>query len=199
MIRERRESWARGRLDWGPGKVEVLADDSGIFSVAFADRRQERPAAEEEVPARAAEGGGAAEKIVELALEQFRRYFAGELRRFELPVHVTGTPFQLAIWRALCRIPFGGARTYAQLAAQTGSPKAMRAAGQACRANPLGIVIPCHRVLSAHGDLTGYAGNQVHLKAALLDHERRVVQERGLAVADGEVFPQSGQAAPGLG
>lgn len=185
VVHEKREVLAHGRLDWGPGTVEVLADDRGIFSVSFGDAGTERRPAEPVCPSYADDRRRAAGGIVELALEQLERYFAGTLQAFELPVRVVGTPFQLAVWQTLSRIPLGETRTYAQLAAVAGSPRAMRAAGQACRANPLGIIIPCHRVLGMNGALTGYAGTQVHLKAALLAHERRVAQERGLAAGRG--------------
>jgi O-6-methylguanine DNA methyltransferase len=190
VAREWREVLACGRVDWGPGTVEVLADDRGIFSVSFEDAQHGESPVHREFGASAAERGRAAAKIVELALEQIKRYFTGTLQVFELPVHITGTPFQLAIWRALSGIPFGETRTYAQLARAAGSPRAMRAAGQACRGNPLGIIIPCHRVLGTGGSLTGYAGTQVHLKAALLAHERRVARERGLATGTGMVVAE---------
>jgi AraC family transcriptional regulator of adaptative response/methylated-DNA-[protein]-cysteine methyltransferase len=94
------------------------------------------------------------------------------LRDHDLPLDVRGTAFQEAVWQALTRIPAGETRSYAQLAAMAGSPGAVRAAGSACGANDLAVLIPCHRVTRAGGALGGYAYGPAR-KAALLDRERR--------------------------
>jgi len=101
---------------------------------------------------------------------QVRAYTRGRLTRFSLPLDPHGTPFQRAVWRALLAIPFGQTRTYGEIAAAIGRPQAARAVGAACRANPIGLVIPCHRVIGRDGALTGYAGG-LDLKARLLRHE----------------------------
>jgi methylated-DNA-[protein]-cysteine S-methyltransferase len=99
------------------------------------------------------------------------KYFAGELTAIDdLPVRTAGTPFQRAVWRALRRIPCGTTISYAGLAAQIGRPAAVRAVGAANGANPVGVVVPCHRVIGANGSLTGYGGG-IHRKSWLLDHE----------------------------
>lgn len=85
-------------------------------------------------------------------------YFAGERVRFDLPLAIQGTPFQQAVWRQLRAIAYGQTCTYGQLAVKLGKPGAARAVGQACHVNPWGIVVPCHRVVGAQGQLTGYAG-----------------------------------------
>ena len=92
------------------------------------------------------------------AVRQLKAYFEGKRPVFDLPLAPAGTPFQQAVWRQLSRIPYGQTRTYAQIAAAVGRPKAARAVGQACHVNPWGVVIPCHRVVGAAGKLTGYAG-----------------------------------------
>ncbi|MEO0055512.1 MAG: Methylated-DNA--protein-cysteine methyltransferase [Verrucomicrobiota bacterium] len=103
------------------------------------------------------------------AVAELRAYFAGELRAFTLPIApATGTPFQRRIWQALSRIPYGVTWSYARLAAETGS--VARAAGQANGANPLCIVVPCHRVIAADGTLGGYSGG-LDRKRWLLRHE----------------------------
>ncbi len=89
---------------------------------------------------------------------QLADYFAGCRRGFDLPVAVTGTPFQKRVWREIARVPFGETITYAQLAARAGVPGAARAAGAATGRNPLSIVVPCHRIVATGGALTGYAG-----------------------------------------
>ena len=105
---------------------------------------------------------------VSAALE---RYFAGELREFALPLAPEGTPFQLRVWAELCRIPYGSTISYAELARRIGEPKAVRAVGAANGANPIAIVVPCHRVIAADGSLGGYGGG-LALKARLLAMER---------------------------
>lgn len=101
---------------------------------------------------------------------QLRAYARGRLTGFSLPIDPQGTPFQRMVWAALLSIPYGETRTYGQIAAAIGHPGAARAVGMACRTNPLGLVIPCHRVVGTDGALTGYAGG-LALKANLLQHE----------------------------
>ena len=88
--------------------------------------------------------------------DQLERYFDGDGRPFELPLAPAGTPFQQAVWRAMSEIPAGQTRSYGELAAAVGS--AARAVGGACGANPIPIIVPCHRVLAAGGALGGYSG-----------------------------------------
>jgi methylated-DNA-[protein]-cysteine S-methyltransferase len=98
-------------------------------------------------------------------------YFAGELAAIDaLPVQTAGTPFQREVWRALREVACGTTVSYATLAERIGRPKAVRAVGLANGSNPVGIVVPCHRVLGADGSLTGYAGG-IERKRWLLDHE----------------------------
>jgi methylated-DNA-[protein]-cysteine S-methyltransferase len=89
---------------------------------------------------------------------QLHAYFAGELRRFELPLAPRGTAFQLSVWEALLEIPYGSTTTYSELAASIGRPSACRAVGAANGRNPLAVIVPCHRVIGAAGALTGYGG-----------------------------------------
>jgi methylated-DNA-[protein]-cysteine S-methyltransferase len=99
------------------------------------------------------------------------RYFAGDLAAIDgLPTATNGTPFQQAVWQGLCAIPCGTTISYAELARRVGRPTAMRAVGLANGANPIGIVVPCHRVIGADGTLTGYGGG-LHRKRWLLAHE----------------------------
>ncbi|MBK5435352.1 methylated-DNA--[protein]-cysteine S-methyltransferase [Pseudomonas sp. TH32] len=89
---------------------------------------------------------------------QLKEYFAGTRNRFELELDFAGTEFQKKVWQALLTIPFGETRSYSQIAAQIGNPKAVRAVGAANGRNPISIVAPCHRVIGASGGLTGFAG-----------------------------------------
>ena len=115
-------------------------------------------------------------KVVETPLlqeaeEQLNEYFAGVRREFDLPLAPQGTPFQQAVWAELLKIPYGEVRTYGQLAAALGKPKASRAVGGACHCNPIAILVPCHRVIGANGSLTGYAGG-LDVKEYLLELEK---------------------------
>ncbi|MGW0572388.1 MULTISPECIES: methylated-DNA--[protein]-cysteine S-methyltransferase [Streptomyces] len=103
--------------------------------------------------------------------EELRAYFAGELQDFSVPLHLHGTPFQRSVWAELRRIPYGETRSYGQLADALGNPKASRAVGLANGKNPLGIIVPCHRVVGADGSLTGYGGG-LERKQRLLEFER---------------------------
>lgn len=98
---------------------------------------------------------------------QLAAYFERSLREFDLPLDMRGTEFQRQVWQALTGIPFGETRSYGQIAAQIGRPKAVRAVGAANGANPVPIVVPCHRVIGSNGKLTGYAGG-LELKERLL-------------------------------
>jgi methylated-DNA-[protein]-cysteine S-methyltransferase len=100
-----------------------------------------------------------------------KAYFAGDLRAIdELPVATPGTDFQRIVWRALREIPCGRTMSYSELASTIGRPSAVRAVGLANGANPIGIVVPCHRVIGANGTLTGYGGG-IERKRWLLQHE----------------------------
>lgn len=105
--------------------------------------------------------------------DAIRRYFAGELPAIDsIPVKTTGTPFQREVWRALRTIACGATISYAKLAEQIGRPTAVRAVGLANGANPIGVVVPCHRVIGANGSLTGYGGG-IERKRWLLEHESK--------------------------
>ena len=104
--------------------------------------------------------------------EQLEAYFCGTLTRFDLPLDLVGTAFQLKVWRALCRIPYGETRSYGQIARSLGQPGAARAVGLANNQNPVPIIVPCHRVIGADGSLTGYGGG-LPRKRKLLELEAR--------------------------
>ncbi|MCW8193455.1 methylated-DNA--[protein]-cysteine S-methyltransferase [Proteobacteria bacterium 005FR1] len=112
------------------------------------------------------------------AIEQLSEYFAGERQSFTLRLRASGTHFQKSVWKALTEIPFGVTASYRDIAEKIGSPKAVRAVGLANGRNPIGIIVPCHRVIGANGKLTGYAGG-LPRKRWLLSHE---AQQRGLAI-----------------
>ena len=105
------------------------------------------------------------------AERQLQQYFQGDRKSFSLQLQLIGTRFQIQVWHALQAIPFGETRSYGQLARQLGNPNAMRAVGAANGRNPIPIVVPCHRVIGASGDLVGFGGG-VKIKAQLLELER---------------------------
>lgn len=107
------------------------------------------------------------------AVDQLQAYFAGELFDFDLELDLVGTDFQRRVWAALLTIPYGETRSYGTIALRIGSPNASRAVGLANGHNPIGIIVPCHRVIGANGSLTGYGGG-LERKRQLLDMERRI-------------------------
>jgi methylated-DNA-[protein]-cysteine S-methyltransferase len=128
---------------------------------------------EDEAAAGAVLGGGEVDPDAApfpLLRRQLAEYFAGQRTAFELPLAPAGTPFQRNVWDALLAIPYGETRSYGELAAAVGKPGAARAVGRANHDNPIGVVIPCHRVIGAAGSLTGYAGG-VDRKRYLLELE----------------------------
>ncbi len=104
---------------------------------------------------------------------QIEEYLRGERRVFDLPLALEGTPFQRRVWEELCRVPFGETASYRDIADRIGAPSAVRAVGLANGANPIAIIVPCHRVIGSDGRLTGYGGGLPN-KRWLLDHEARV-------------------------
>jgi methylated-DNA-[protein]-cysteine S-methyltransferase len=109
--------------------------------------------------------------------DQLRAYFAGELRTFDLPLGMAGTPFQRQVWDGLLGISFGMKVSYAELARRIGRPGAARAVGAANGQNPIGIIVPCHRVIAADGTLGGYGGG-LERKDWLLSHEASVLDRQ---------------------
>ena len=109
-------------------------------------------------------------EVLEDAIHQFREYFEGKRRKFDLTLNPEGTSFQKKVWELLQEIPYGKTISYLELSKRLGNPKAIRAAAAANGKNPLWIIVPCHRVIGSNGDLTGYAGG-LHRKKWLLEHE----------------------------
>lgn len=108
--------------------------------------------------------------LIDLAIRQLDEYFSGARHSFELPLQPVGTPFQLTVWNHLLKIPYGEITTYSRLAHLCGNPRGVRAVAAACGANPVSIIIPCHRVIASDGSLRGYAGS-LPSKAHLLQLE----------------------------
>jgi len=158
------------------GVVWLWATDEGLCSLGFGDtvKRKEhhrlvnygidtpRPVATD---------------LLEEARTQLQAYFNRRLQEFDLPLDLRGTDFQHLVWLQLQHRPYGQTTTYGEIATVLGNPKASRAVGQAVGANPVSIVVPCHRVVGAGGKLTGYGGG-IERKAALLELEQAGLQLR---------------------
>jgi methylated-DNA-[protein]-cysteine S-methyltransferase len=147
------------------GELLLTAEDGRLTGLYLPADSSARRAAAQPGAARRDEGAFAA------ARAQLAEYFAGERTSFDLPVAPVGTPFQQSVWSELQRIGHGTTTTYAELARRIGRPTAIRAVGAANGANPVSIVIPCHRVIGSNGTLTGYGGG-LEAKRFLLDLER---------------------------
>lgn len=143
------------------GELELVEDGTGICELNFghSGKQEEIPEAETE--------------LLKAAKRQLTEYFSGKRTQFDLPLSYSGTPFQIRDWEALRTIPYGETRSYGEIARQIGCPNGSRAVGMANRANPIAIIIPCHRVIGANGKLVGYAGKNkaLDIKAYLLKLE----------------------------
>jgi methylated-DNA-[protein]-cysteine S-methyltransferase len=123
-----------------------------------------------------------ATRVLDLTAAQLAEYFAGARQTFDLPLAPRGTGFQQLVWQALAKIPYGVTLSYGELARTIGRPSASRAVGAANGKNPISIVVPCHRVIAANGELTGYAGGMA-AKQWLLEHERALPAARAAGAA----------------
>ncbi|REL30375.1 methylated-DNA--[protein]-cysteine S-methyltransferase [Thalassotalea euphylliae] len=144
------------------GEIAITANDDGITALAF-----QQGAA----PIQFAENSTQSDKHFSEVTQQLTEYFAGQRTQFNLTLAPQGTPFQQTVWQALTEIPFGQTVSYGWLAKSINNEKAVRAVGTANGANPIALIIPCHRVIGANKKLTGYAGG-LALKAKLLMHEQ---------------------------
>lgn len=141
------------------GRLGVAADARAVRAVRFAARPEDDRA-----------GPAAAEELCGRARLELEAYLAGELRAFTVAADPRGTPFHLAVWQAMREIPYGGTLAYGEIGALLGDPGAGQAVGVACGANPIPLIIPCHRVVAAGGRLGGFGGG-VDVKRWLLDLE----------------------------
>jgi methylated-DNA-[protein]-cysteine S-methyltransferase len=141
------------------GELLLTADDDGALTGVNLPNRHPDPAGWERDDEHLAD-----------ARRQLTEYFAGERTTFDLPLRPHGAPFQVRVWDALQRIPYGETASYGEIAREIGHPGSARAVGAANGRNPIAIVVPCHRVIGADGSLTGYGGG-LECKRALLDLE----------------------------
>ncbi|MHB1171339.1 MAG: methylated-DNA--[protein]-cysteine S-methyltransferase [Lacisediminihabitans sp.] len=150
------------RVESPIGRLELLGDGEAITSLSI-ERAGQLPY--ETLPENS-------NRVLDGAAEQLSEYFDGTRRAFDLPVRLAGTEFQKAVWEKLCELAWGEVVSYGELGSSTGRPAAGRAVGGVVGANPVPIIVPCHRVLASNHKITGYsAGNGIPTKIWLLDHE----------------------------
>jgi methylated-DNA-[protein]-cysteine S-methyltransferase len=146
-------------------ELGIAEDNGAICHVIFNRRKKPEKFEEKETP------------LIKEAAKQLREYFGYKRKTFDLPIAPRGTEFQKKVWNALLDIPYGETRSYGEIAAITGNPKASRAVGMANNRNSIVIIIPCHRVIGADGSLTGFGGG-LDLKQQLLDLEVKCVGQQ---------------------
>ncbi len=149
-------------VDTPVGTLHLAATAAGLTHVVYPAKDHGGPAGD---------GSPEAVAILDRTEIQLREFFAGQRQAFDLPLAPKGTDFQRAVWTALATIPFGETRCYGELATAIGRPGSARAVGAANGANPISVIVPCHRVIGANGKLTGYAGG-LAAKQVLLALER---------------------------
>ncbi len=144
------------------GKMGIVTENDQVIQVFFGKKRVI-----------------AEEKETELIREvhnQIHEYLMGDRKQFDIPIKITGTPFQKKVYKALLKIPYGQTSTYEQIAKMLNNPKAYRAVGLSNGKNPIAIIIPCHRVIGKNGNLTGYAGGLTRKKKLLnLEHKNNEI------------------------
>jgi len=155
------------------GRYVLVSSERGVVCVATESRAAARLARWEKEGIQIRDGDDRNLEVV----AQLDAYFAGKLREFSLPLDLRGTVFQRQVWKLLQEIPYGETRSYGQIARALGRPAASRAVGRATGTNPIAIIIPCHRVIGAGGDLVGY-GSGLERKQALLDLEAAALRQR---------------------
>lgn len=143
------------------GNLTIVSSRERIIGLEFGEKAENEEIKKAEKDALLMEARG-----------QLLEYFDGKRKVFQLPIFLKGTEFQLKVWNELLHIPYGETRSYQEIAAAIGNKNAVRAVGQANKANPMPIIIPCHRVIGKNNQLIGYAGKQIDKKAILLELEK---------------------------
>ena len=166
---------AATRLESPIGELVITASDAGLTGVYFPTSRHVPPLHEVE---RGTGGEAPASGLLARAREQLAEYFARTRTTFDLPLDAAGSPFEQRVWGALCTIPYGTTVSYSELARRLGDVRATRAVGAANGKNPIPIIVPCHRVIGARGELTGFGGG-LDRKRWLLEHEGAIMMLGG--------------------
>jgi methylated-DNA-[protein]-cysteine S-methyltransferase len=167
-------------IDSPIGPLTITTSATGVRSLAWGPPppRSSTEVTKSDRPGLRADGSAAAaQAILDETLDQLEQYFAGHRTDFTVQLDPHGTEFQQSAWMVLRTIPYGSTISYGQQARALGDPNKARAVGGANGRNPIGIIVPCHRVIGANGSLTGFGGG-LDIKAWLLDHERSVLSQR---------------------
>lgn len=149
----------KGQMESPVGTLFLSANEQGLTGLRFRETEEKD-----------GEAAGEEGAVISQAKRELEEYFAGKRTVFEVPLCLQGTPFQKKVWEALRQIPYGETRSYQEVAAMAGNPKACRAVGMANNRNPVSILVPCHRVIGKDGSLTGYGGG-LDVKTYLLKLE----------------------------
>ncbi|MFT9820502.1 methylated-DNA--[protein]-cysteine S-methyltransferase [Lysinibacillus sp. NPDC056185] len=157
-------------LTYAQGDMYIVASDEGLVYIGTPNASFEEVEVWAKKPFKGYRFEENKEKL-QRYVKQLTAYFNKELTEFDVPVHVKGTQFQLAVWNALKELPYGTTTTYSDIAHRIGNPKAVRAVGSAIGANPILAIIPCHRVIGKDGKLTGFRSG-LAMKEFLLELER---------------------------
>ena len=165
---KREKRMGRITMDSPIGRLCLMSDERGICEIALMEQTTVCPPDEPDA-------------VLHEACRQLEAYFAGTRTSFDLPLSLHGSAFDCAVWQQLCMIGFAQVRTYGQVAAMMGRPKAARAVGAACSRNPVLIAVPCHRVVAGTGKLTGFAAGMA-AKRTLLVHEGWTIHQDALAL-----------------
>ena len=166
---------AHALVDSPFGPLTLVEDDGALVGLYMGDQRH-LPSPER--------FGPRDDTLLPGLQEQLTGYFAGTVRAFDVRLGARGTPFQERVWAALREVPYGATCSYGDLAREVGSPTAYRAVGAANGRNPIGIVVPCHRVVGAKGSLSGYAGGVERKRALLALESGALLPGQGLAAQD---------------
>jgi methylated-DNA-[protein]-cysteine S-methyltransferase len=157
------------------GNLVLTASETGLTGVYFPTSRHHLAVGSTSPKGRGGQGErtnatGGTHRLLDRVEAQLNEYFAGKRTTFDLPLEPGGTEFQLSVWELLRKIPYGVTTSYGELARRLGDPQASRAVGAANGANPIPIIVPCHRVVGSKGELTGFGGG-IERKRWLLEHE----------------------------
>lgn len=173
MIVNSAKNFKQALIDTPLGSMLAIANDDALYLLEFVEcrglereiERLQKKLKVVIIPGRT--------KPIDLIESELQQYFAGNLKKFKTPLFLLGSPFQKTVWQSLMKIPYGKTLSYTELATAVGKPTAFRAAANANGMNQIAIVIPCHRVINANGNLGGYAGG-VSRKEWLLNHEKKL-------------------------
>ncbi len=143
-------------IDSPLGVLEIISSDKGINKINFVQKKKE----------------GSYNKILIECEKQLRKYFSGKIKKFDLPIDVSGSLFEEKVWKSLARINYGETKSYKEIAESINNPRASRAIGNANKKNLIPIIIPCHRVISSDGSIGGYSAG-LWRKKWLLMHEKK--------------------------